>query len=102
MWEINAKKVKITEDYLLSARNIRFRFFKIPLFWLPSFKSNLKAFSDPPIRYKVVWDKGLGPRLTMRYRVFSWRDFNLFFRLDYRLKRGFGGPLESEYFLLMS
>ncbi|MBS0606013.1 MAG: LPS-assembly protein LptD [Verrucomicrobia bacterium] len=97
-WEINAKKVKITEDYLLSARNIRFRFFKVPLFWLPSFKSNLKAFTDPPIRYKVVWDKGLGPRLTMRYRVFSWRDLNLFFRLDYRLKRGFGGALESEYF----
>ncbi len=97
-WEINAKKVKITEDYLLSARNIRFRFFKVPLFWLPSFKSNLKAFSDPPIKYKIVWDKGLGPRLTMRYRVFSWRDLNLFFRLDYRLKRGFGGALESEYF----
>lgn len=96
-WEINAKTVKITEDKLLSAKNIRFRFFKVPLFWLPSFKSNLKAFSDPPIRYKVVWDKGLGPRLTMRYRIYSWRDLNLFFRLDYRLKRGFGGALESEY-----
>lgn len=97
-WEINATKVKITEDYLMSARNIRFRFFKVPLFWLPSFKSNLKAFTDPPIKYKVVWDKGLGPRLTMRYRFFSWRDLNLFFRLDYRIKRGFGGALESEYF----
>ena len=97
-WEINAKKVKITEDYLLSAQNIRFRFFKIPLFWLPSFKSNLKAFTDPPIRYKLIWDKGLGPRLTMRYRVFSWKELNLFFRLDYRIKRGFGGALESEYF----
>jgi hypothetical protein len=96
-WEINAKTVKITEDKFLAARNIRFRFFKVPLFWLPSFKSNLKAFSDPPIRYKLVWDKGLGPRLTMRYRIFSWRDLNLFFRLDYRLKRGFGGAFESEY-----
>ncbi len=96
-WEINAKTVKITEDKFLAARNIRFRFFKVPLFWLPAFKSNLKAFSDPPIRYKVVWDKGLGPRLTMRYRVFSWRDLNLFFRLDYRIKRGFGGAFESEY-----
>ncbi|MGC2595784.1 MAG: hypothetical protein WA347_05845 [Rhabdochlamydiaceae bacterium] len=96
-WEINAKSVKITEDKFLAARNIKFRFFKVPLFWLPSFKSNLKAFADPPIRYKLIWDKGLGPRLTMRYRVFSWRDLNLFFRLDYRLKRGFGGALESEY-----
>ncbi len=97
-WEINAKSVNITEDKLLAARNIRFRFFKIPLFWLPSFKSNLKAFTDPPIRYKIIWDKGLGPRVTMRYRIFSWRDLNLFFRLDYRLKRGFGGAFESEYF----
>jgi hypothetical protein len=76
-WEINAKSVKITEDKLLAAKNIRFRFFKVPLLWLPSFKSNLKAFSDPPVRYKVIWDKGLGPRFTMRYRVFSWRDLNL-------------------------
>lgn len=97
-WEINANTVKITEEKLLSAKNIRFRFFKVPLFWLPSFKSNLKAFSDPPIRYKLIWDKGLGPRITMRYRVYSWRELNLFFRLDYRLKRGFGGAFESEYF----
>ena len=97
-WEINAQTVKITEEKLLSAKNIRFRFFKVPLFWLPSFKSNLKAFADPPIRYKLIWDKGLGPRLTMRYRVYSWRELNLFFRLDYRLKRGFGAAFESEYF----
>ncbi len=97
-WEIKAGKVKITEDKLLSARNIRFQFFKVPLLWVPSFKSNLKVFSDPPIRYKVVWDKGIGPRLTMRYRLFSWRDLNLFFRLDYRIKRGFGAAFESEYF----
>jgi hypothetical protein len=97
-WEIDARKIQITEDKLLSAKNIRFRFLKIPLLWLPSFKSNLKALSDAPIRYKLVWDKGLGPRLTMRYRIFSWEDLNLFFRLDYRLKRGFGGAFESEYF----
>ncbi len=97
-WEIRANRVKITDDHLLAARNIRFQFFKIPLFWLPSFRSNLKAFTDSPIRYKVVWDKGLGPRLTMRYRFFSWRELNLFFRLDYRIKRGFGGALESEYY----
>src|ERR1700722_5346619 len=96
-WEINAKTVKITEDKFLSARNIRFRFFKVPLFWLPSFKSNLKAISDPPIRYKVVWDKGLGPRLTMRYRVFSYKELDLFFRLDYWLKPGFWGAVESEF-----
>lgn len=97
-WEIRANRVKITEDRLLAAKNIKFQFFKVPLFWLPSFKSNLKIFTDSPIRYKLVWDKGLGPRLTMRYRVFSWKDISLFFRLDYRLRRGFGGAFESEYY----
>lgn len=97
-WEIKAKNVKITKDQLLSAKNIRFQFLKIPLFWLPGFKSNLKVFEDPPIRYKIIWDKGLGPRLTMRYRIFSWQHLNLFFRLDYRLSRGPGAAFESEYF----
>jgi len=98
MWEIKAKNVKITRDQLLSARHVRFEFLKVPLFWLPAFKSNLKVFEDPPIRYKIVWDKGLGPRLTMRYRIYSWEQLNLFLRLDYRLKRGPGAALESEYF----
>lgn len=97
-WEIDARKIKITNEKLLSAHNIHFRFLKIPLFWLPSFTSNLKALTDAPVRYKLVWDKGIGPRLTMRYRIFSWEDLGLFFRLDYRLKRGFGGAFESEYF----
>ncbi len=97
-WDIHARSVKVTKEHLLSAKNIRFRFIKLPIFWLPSFKMNLKFFSDPPVKYKLRWDKGLGPRATMRYRVFSWEDFNLFFRLDYRLKRGFGGALESEYY----
>jgi hypothetical protein len=34
----------------------------------------------------------------MRYRLFSWKDLDLFFRLDYRLKRGFGAAIESEYY----
>jgi hypothetical protein len=97
-WDLNAGMVKITRDHLLQAQKIRFRFFKFPVFWLPSFKSNLKTFKDPPIKYKILWDKGLGPRATMRYRIYSWEDFNLFFRLDYRLKRGFGAALESEYY----
>lgn len=98
IWEINSESVKISKEHILSARNIKFKFFKVPVFWFPAFKSNLKLFSDSPIKYNVVWDKGLGPRATLRYRVLSWQDLNLFLRLDYRLNRGFGGALESEYY----
>jgi hypothetical protein len=97
-WGIYAHAVKVTKGHLLSARGITFRYIKLPIFWLPSFKMNLKFFTDPPVKYKIRWDKGLGPRATMRYRLFSWEDFNLFFRLDYRLKRGFGSAIESEYY----
>lgn len=96
-WDVQANMATITKSHLLSAKNIHFRIFKVPFFWLPIFKSNLKLLQDSPIRYKVVWDKILGPRLTARYRFFSWKDIDCFFRLDYRLKRGFGAALETEY-----
>jgi hypothetical protein len=98
LWEINSESVKISKEHVLSANNIRFKFFKVPVFWLPAFKSNLKLFSDSPIKYKLTWDKGLGPRASFRYRILSWQDLNIFFRLDYRLSRGFGAAVESEYY----
>lgn len=97
LWDIRAGNVTVTQKDLLTASNIRFRITDIPVMWLPSFKANLRFFKDPPVRYKIVWDKALGPRATMRYRIYSWNDFNLYFRLDYRLKRGFGGAIESDY-----
>jgi len=96
-WDVHAGAIKITKDKLLSAKNIQFRFIKIPFFWVPSFKSNLKMFKDPPIKYKLTWDKGLGPRVTLRYRVFSWNDIDLFFRFDYRWKLGPGAAVEGKY-----
>lgn len=96
-WDIHAKAVRITKEHLLSAKNIRFHFAKIPIFWIPKFKSNLNFLKDSPVRYKLKWDKGLGPRITMRYRFLSWQDFNAYLRLDYRLKKGPGAALETDY-----
>lgn len=97
-WDISAKAVNITKNQLLAAKSIRVRFIHVPIFWLPAFKMNLKYFTDAPVRYKMRWDKSLGPRFSMRYRIFSWEDFFLFFRLDYRLSRGPGAAIESEYY----
>lgn len=97
-WEIAAKSVALSETSQLKASDVQVKFFNLPLFWLPSFKSNLKSIENPPIRYKVIWDKMLAPRLSVRYRVFSWEDFSLFLRLDYRITEGPGGAIESEYF----
>lgn len=97
-WSIQAKSVSLSQDQQLSAKNINLNLFHIPVLWLPSFKSNLKFVADPPIRYRLVWDKGVGPRATIRYRFFSTENLNLFARLDYRLSKGLGAALESEYF----
>jgi hypothetical protein len=96
-WAIHAKSVSITPDKQLSASNIHLNIFHVPVLWFPSLKSNLGFVSDPPIRYRIIWDKGVGPRATVRYRFFSWEELNLFFRLDYRLTKGPGAAFESEY-----
>lgn len=97
-WDINAKKVRVEKKDLIKAKKIRFRLFKFPTLWLPSLKINLKKFLKKPIiKYKVNWDKKVGPRASLRYQAYSWRDFLLFLRGDYRFKTGLGGALESEY-----
>lgn len=97
-WDLHAKKVNVMKKNLLEAKKMRFRLFKIPLFWLPSFKVNLKKFKEPIFRYTLNWDKGQGPRAAIRYQLYSWQDFALYGRVEYRWKTGWGGALETEYF----
>ncbi|KPK33064.1 MAG: hypothetical protein AMS24_02395 [Chlamydiae bacterium SM23_39] len=98
-WDIHAKKVSVKKKNLLKAKKIRFRFFKIPTLWLPSLHLNLKKFFKKPIiKYKFNWDKKSGPRGSIRYQAYSWKEFLLFLRLDYRIRTGAGGAVEMEYF----
>ncbi len=96
-WQIHSSKIDIDDESLLRAKNIKVRFFNIPIFWLPSFKFDLKLIKEPPIRYKFVWDQILKQKITMRYELYSTETFSLFGRLDYRFKRGFGGAIETDY-----
>lgn len=97
LWEIHAEKLKVTDKELLQAKSVSFRYFNIP-FWLPSFRINLKKFFQPITRYKLTWDKGAGPRASLRYQIYSWKEFALYLRGEYRLRKGFGGALETEYY----
>ncbi len=96
IWNIHAQKLQVTDRELFYAQGVRFRYFNIP-FWLPSFHLNLKKFFQPMSRYKVTWDKGAGPKVSLRYQLYSWNDFALYARGEWRLKRGLGGALETEY-----
>lgn len=96
-WEVRSSRIDINEKSLLSAKNIKFKFFDIPVFWIPSFKFDLKMVKDSPIRYKLIWDQVLKQKLSMRYQLYSTETFDLFGRLDYRFKRGPGAAIETDY-----
>lgn len=98
-WDIHAGRVQMDTNELLKAKNVRFRFYNIPTLAVPSLKINLKKYlSKPLLRYKFSWDKSTGPKVSIRYQVYSWRDLALFTRIDYRLNKGLGGAFETEYF----
>jgi len=96
-WELRSSSMLVNKKRTLSAANLSLRFFKIPIFWMPAFKASFRHLKDPLVKYKLTWDKGLGPRATVRYQFVSSEHLDLFLRADYRLKYGLGGAVESIY-----
>lgn len=106
-WEITSDQIEIDNNYLMTARDVKIKVLKIPVFFFPIYKSDLKRFwRDSPIKYRLLYDKGLGPKVTMRYRFLSTETMNAFLRFDYRFKvganrsfkhRGPGGAIEADY-----
>lgn len=96
-WQISARNVLVPKDDQIAASNIQVRFLSLPLFWLPSFTGNVKKILRAPIQTRVHWGGARGSRLTMKYRFLSTENWNAFMRLDYRLKRGIGGGVETNY-----
>lgn len=95
-WELSAKKINVFKDRLFEAKKVRFRYLTWPTVWLPSFRMNLKKFKEPIFRYYVNWNKG--PKVGIRYQLYSWQNLALFGRLEYRWSKGWGGAFETEYF----
>ncbi|HSX27079.1 MAG TPA: hypothetical protein VLE89_08770 [Chlamydiales bacterium] len=96
-WDLHASSIHMAKGDLFEAKKIRLRFFKIPTLWLPSFKINLRKFKEPIFRYTLSWQNGR-PLAGIRYQLYSWRDFALYGRVEYRWRTGWGGALETEYF----
>lgn len=96
-WLISAEEASLCDKRFLQARNVQFRVYDLPLFWIPSLKADLDYIFDSPIRYSVKWGSRQGHRFGMIYEVFSWNRWRTFLRLDYRIKRGLGGGFETYY-----
>ncbi|HSX13571.1 MAG TPA: hypothetical protein VLE96_04035 [Chlamydiales bacterium] len=103
-WDFYANQVNVIREEFFEAKQLRARSFKTPFFWFPSFKLSLKKFresivrSETPYKWNIDWDKGQGPRVAFRYKLFSKQDFAAYGRLEYRWSTGWGGSFETEYF----
>lgn len=104
-WEFHSSSMKVNKKRTLSVKNLSIRLFKIPVFWMPAFKASMRFFKDPMIKYRLTWDKGIGPRATARYQFIGSERFALYLRGDARIttkgdnkfKGAFGGAVESIY-----
>lgn len=96
-WQITVDEANLCDDRYLKARNVKFRFLDVPIFWLPSMDADLDSIFDSPIRYNVKWGSRQGHRFGLSYEIFSWEQWKAFLRLDYRIKHGLGGGFETSY-----
>lgn len=96
-WQLLTTEAVLVDEQFLEARNVQFRFGSVPVFWLPSFKTDLKAIFDSPIRYRLRWGGEQGLRFGLIYELLDWNDIKMFLRLDYRFDRGPAGGFETAY-----
>jgi hypothetical protein len=96
-WQIHTEEAIIDQNMDLSARKISFLYEKIRLFCWPTFKTNLATLGESPLSYTVRWGGRQGPRVGLTYEAISWQRFKTFLRLDYRLNRGLGFGIETQY-----
>ncbi|MCB1111070.1 MAG: hypothetical protein H7A37_07305 [Chlamydiales bacterium] len=96
-WEVASPYSTILCNRYLTANHVRFNYFNVPLLWLPRFKIDLSTIFNAPVRYSIRWGGQQGPRGRMIYEIFSWERFQAYARLEYRIKRGFGGGIETNY-----
>ena len=76
-WDLRSSSITATKDGLVTTKNTLFRLFQIPVFWLPTFKTNMGKVSQPIFDYDLKWDSGMGPRISTRYQFFSWKNLAL-------------------------
>lgn len=96
-WGIYSNEVVIDKESNLRANQINIRYKNHTILMAPSFKTNLNSIFDSPLHYRFRWGGRQGPRVGITYEVFSWNQWKTFLRFDYRLTRGPGGGVETNY-----
>lgn len=96
-WKIALKYAHLTRNRFLTGYHMVVRLMKFPLFYLPCFKTHLDWILDSPIRYQLRFGGEQGVRLGVAYKLFEWNCLQTFLRFDYRLSKGPGGAIETQY-----
>lgn len=95
-WTITASSAAVSKNSHIQANNATFYFVHLPLFWVPSFSSDLLHADGGPFRYRVRWGGSEGARIGISY-LFNTGPCKQRALLDYSMKNGFGTGLLSSY-----
>jgi len=95
-WTLSADRATVSKDSYLKASNVLFYCARVPIFWVPSFSSDIVDMDSVPFHYRVRWGGREGTRVGISYqfKTGSWKHRAL---LDYSIRNGFGTGLRSRY-----
>lgn len=96
-WRLETRLAHLRKQKYLTAKDVKFRFFSLPLFWVPTLKLDLDSIYDSPFRYTVRTGGNRGVRIGLSYEIYSTANWDNVLQLDYRFKNGMGGGFETEY-----
>jgi hypothetical protein len=65
-WALVADTATLSCERYLRAKNIQFRLFNLPVFWLPWINVDVKSILESPIKYRIRW----GGRTGMEIRTY--------------------------------
>jgi hypothetical protein len=95
-WTVTAKQATVTKNSQIQTKDATFYFIHMPLFWVPSFSTNLLNADGGPFRYRARWGGSEGARLGLSY-LFDTGPCKQRALIDYSIKKGLGAGLLSSY-----
>lgn len=97
IWNFQAATGTLDHKLVLHTEKVTFRIKDVPVFYFPSYTTKFRSTGSSPFKYNVYWESGQGPMLSARARIYSNDTLALYARGEYRIRRGFGTALESDY-----
>lgn len=96
-WKLRADSVNLLTDGTVVGHSLLFYCGSLPLLWMPRLSFNPLSLTESPLHYSVGWGGKQGPRVGASYTAYSTKIWKINARLDYHLKHGLGGGIETRY-----